>query len=243
MPKLLMNCDQVFDVLTRGPFPTGDASDAAVEHHLRACHACRTLAEALQPAVEILHESISAAEATGLPEYQGVLARLDHRVAVAEPTRAELASTEAQRRTPLSVRRLPSKVQRRASSVAVYARFTAAIVLLVAMGSLIWGALETTKQPLARTSRSPARLDRAGLVTLALLDLPTQCQRGSGVFGGRTSSIMEDSIPPQTEGPLAAINQEALRCCRECHDAAHPQRPLITDLAPLRQSCTACHSL
>jgi hypothetical protein len=31
--KLLMNCDQVFDVLTRGPFPTGEPSDEPVEHH------------------------------------------------------------------------------------------------------------------------------------------------------------------------------------------------------------------
>jgi hypothetical protein len=60
MRKLLLNCDQVFDVLTRGPFPSGDETDQPVESHLRACHDCRQLAEALQPAVYLLHESLSA---------------------------------------------------------------------------------------------------------------------------------------------------------------------------------------
>ena len=71
--KLLVNCDQVFDVLTRGPFPTGEASDEAVEQHLRACHDCRRLAEALRPAVALMHEAVSGDQALSLPEYQGSL--------------------------------------------------------------------------------------------------------------------------------------------------------------------------
>src|SRR5439155_14848244 len=71
--KTLLNCDQVFDVLTRGPFPTGEPEDDAVERHLRACHECRQLAEALRPAVALLHEAIATDEATALPEYQGAL--------------------------------------------------------------------------------------------------------------------------------------------------------------------------
>ena len=58
----LMNCDHVFDILTRAPFPTGDDTDPDVEHHLRACHGCRQLAEALRPAVDLFHESISPDE-------------------------------------------------------------------------------------------------------------------------------------------------------------------------------------
>ena len=58
----LMNCDHVFDILTRAPFPAGEASDADVEHHLRACHECRQLAEALRPAVDLFHESIPSDE-------------------------------------------------------------------------------------------------------------------------------------------------------------------------------------
>lgn len=68
-----MNCDQVFDVLTRGPFPSGEASDAGVERHLLACHECRRLAEALRPAVALFHESVPAHELDDLPGYQGAL--------------------------------------------------------------------------------------------------------------------------------------------------------------------------
>src|SRR5262249_49164379 len=64
---------QVFEVLTRGPFPTGDPEDDAVERHLHACHECRQLAEALRPAVALLHEAISNDDAMDLPEYQGAL--------------------------------------------------------------------------------------------------------------------------------------------------------------------------
>jgi len=65
-----MNCDHVFEVLTRGPFPSGDPSDQAVEAHLAGCHDCRRLAEALRPALDLFHESL-ADERTGLPGYLG----------------------------------------------------------------------------------------------------------------------------------------------------------------------------
>src|SRR4051794_12071787 len=71
--RTLINCDQVFEVLTRGPFPTGGPDDEAVERHLRACHECRQLAEALRPAVALMHEAVAADQAADLPEYQGAL--------------------------------------------------------------------------------------------------------------------------------------------------------------------------
>jgi hypothetical protein len=66
-----MNCDQVFDVLTRGPFPTGHPSDAAVEAHLDECADCWQIAEALRPAVDVFQESIPPAESRELPGYWG----------------------------------------------------------------------------------------------------------------------------------------------------------------------------
>ena len=57
-----MNCDRVFDVLTRGPFPTGDPSDDAVEIHLISCVECRRLAEALRPALELFEEAVTPEE-------------------------------------------------------------------------------------------------------------------------------------------------------------------------------------
>jgi hypothetical protein len=73
--KLLLDCDDVFDRLTRGPFPSGAADDGAVESHLCACHECRELAEALRPAVKLMHEAyvdVSERDAD-LPRYQGTL--------------------------------------------------------------------------------------------------------------------------------------------------------------------------
>ena len=67
-----ITCDEVFDVLTRGPFPTGseDGVDDAVELHISGCHECRQLAEALRPAVHLLQEAMAE---EGLPTYRGAI--------------------------------------------------------------------------------------------------------------------------------------------------------------------------
>jgi hypothetical protein len=83
-------CDQVFERLTRGPFPGGSMSDSAedarVERHLACCHDCRRLAEALRPAVELFHEALDQTD--DLPRYAGSLREereASPRVALAEP--------------------------------------------------------------------------------------------------------------------------------------------------------------
>jgi hypothetical protein len=68
-----MNCDHVFSILTRGPFPAGEPTDREVESHLQHCAGCQRLARALQPAVTLLHESIPADECRDLPGYWGRL--------------------------------------------------------------------------------------------------------------------------------------------------------------------------
>jgi hypothetical protein len=114
--------------------------------------------------------------------------------------------------------------------VATYARFTAALVLLAALGTLTFGVLSTTKTPLARTSRVPARLDQAGLLTLASLKLPAKC-------------FPQELLPAANATPNPAISQEALRCCTECHNAARAGRVVLASVATLHRSCVACHSL
>jgi len=66
-----MTCDDVFDALTRGPFPSGGWDDEPVEEHLAHCPACRRLATALQPALELFQEAIGPEESEGLPGYRG----------------------------------------------------------------------------------------------------------------------------------------------------------------------------
>lgn len=71
--KTVFTCDDVFDILTREPFPSGGAEDEFVESHLAVCHECRQLAEAFRPAVGLFHESISAGSDDELPMYRGRL--------------------------------------------------------------------------------------------------------------------------------------------------------------------------
>lgn len=66
-----MECDQVFMILTSGPFPTGEAWDEQVEAHLEACASCWRLAEALKPALEVFQEAVPPTESRDLPGYWG----------------------------------------------------------------------------------------------------------------------------------------------------------------------------
>jgi hypothetical protein len=66
-----MDCDQVFMILTRGPFPTGAPWDEQVESHLETCGDCWRLAEALRPALEVFQEAVPPAESRDLPGYWG----------------------------------------------------------------------------------------------------------------------------------------------------------------------------
>lgn len=66
-----MDCDQVFMILTRGPFPTGEPWDEQVEAHLETCTDCWRLAEALRPALEVFQEAVPPAESRELPGYWG----------------------------------------------------------------------------------------------------------------------------------------------------------------------------
>jgi hypothetical protein len=66
-----MDCDQVFMILTRGPFPTGESWDEQVETHLETCADCWRLAEALRPASDVFQEAVPPSEGRDLPGYWG----------------------------------------------------------------------------------------------------------------------------------------------------------------------------
>lgn len=87
MNRLAVSCDDVFEVLTSGPFPRAVlerdsarvsaapcivAQDAEIEAHLAACHECRQLAEALRPAVDLIDAAVREIDAD-LPVYRGSL--------------------------------------------------------------------------------------------------------------------------------------------------------------------------
>jgi len=220
--KLLLNCDQVFDVLTRGPFPSGLPEDAAVERHLAACHECRQLAEALRPAVEILHEAVRSDESSRLPAYRGVIAR------------------SARQQTPAVPKR-----QRRTNQVD--SRMATSSLAGVALGILLCYVVMTTESPAARPSPQTAALrpvirgstsaetpTEQGLLTLASFKLPTACvpRTHQPVTAERASEI----LTAMADGTLAT-----LRCCTDCHHAGQGPAKAEKLIALAQQSCVVCH--
>lgn len=95
-----MDCDQVFCILTRGPFPTGQSTDEQVEHHLGTCPSCWQIAQALRPAHDLFEESVPAAELHDLPGYWGNV--VPSRVAY-----QQVKTLQAKRPSPLRTTPLP----------------------------------------------------------------------------------------------------------------------------------------
>src|SRR5688572_20560652 len=114
-----MHCDRVYAILTRGPFPSGEVTDVAVEIHLAHCAECRRLAEALRPLDRRPHEA--SPEASQLPGYRG-----DHPEWQPHTEAAEQATLAAWR-VP------PRRASRRPTSLGV-GRFVVTVLFGVAVG-------------------------------------------------------------------------------------------------------------
>jgi hypothetical protein len=134
-----MDCDQVFKILTRGPFPTGEPWDEQVEAHLETCAECWRLAEALRPALEVAQEAVPAAEGRNLPGYWGDARPVSGALAelATGTTRTALASGTRRRNRPLpayernaATREFSADVLR---SIALAATMTAAALALVVL--------------------------------------------------------------------------------------------------------------
>jgi hypothetical protein len=95
-----MDCDQVFMILTRGPFPTGEPWDEDVEAHLETCADCWRLAEALRPALEVFQEAVPPAESRDLPGYWGDARPAGAVVFELNRSPARLATATGMRRAP-----------------------------------------------------------------------------------------------------------------------------------------------
>ena len=134
-----MDCNQVFMILTRGPFPTGEAWDEDVEAHLEKCAECWQLAEALRPALEVFQEAVPPAESRDLPGYWGdarpagtVVSELNRsavRVAMAAGVRQAARTRHAFQSYPLN-EQLPSGMLRAGLILGTIAVTTAAFGLL-----------------------------------------------------------------------------------------------------------------
>lgn len=246
MNRLLMNCDQVFDVLTRGPFPTGAPEDAAVERHLRACFECRQLAEALQPAVALLHEAVDAKESLDLPKYQGTLpGQRSGQGRWAQPT--PFASCAADSTGTLAPRQQLQTTAEK-SSPGGNVRWIALSLLIVVAITCVGGLTRSRHSGLSFSGLAaglfPKPVEVAyvegvpgerSLLTLASLQLPAACLP----LTHRATTAAEAA---QIAEALASGSLDALRCCTACHHAGQSPGPNAARfVAMTADSCRACH--
>jgi len=234
--KATITCDDVFDVLTRGPFPTGSSDDEAVELHLTGCHECRRLAEALRPAVELFHEVLDEKQ-SGLPVYRGRLTDLPP-LNLPPPQRVwweeeQLLDLPVQRRPARS----PSGWGLQTEAAASLVRFASAALLGVALCLLVWTCSSiVARQPAnwqassaAKYSAGPLRLGKRTTIALAALKMADAC-RGTAA----------DSLPAEASVPApATANAADQACCTKCHAAAHPRGEQC--LAQWSAGCESCH--
>jgi hypothetical protein len=228
-----MNCDRVFDVLTRGPFPTGAASDAAVERHLGCCVECRRLATALRPAVELFEEAIRPEESHGLPSYWGevtephsaaydaTFATLEEEIAVARSTRRTLQRATTTRGI------IP---QRAAEDCDRLLRFLGA----VAVGVVLAFTFRTmVDQP------GGGRIGLAGRNTMSASILPWQVCSSAMITPQRAGN--GPSMQAEGISTVAALDAAHQRCCSECHHAGSQTSNHGRMSASVARSCVACH--
>jgi len=247
-----MNCDYVFDILTRGPFPAGRADDTAVERHLAACHGCRELAEALRPAVAILHEAVSGEEGDSLPGYRGALserpANRDLWASVAEAAR----TNDEHPIEPPTTRGGAKSVRDGdlASGWKPFASYVAAalagVLLAVAIG-IAGGPWNREPPSLPASGGASAavvgaryQLDAEGLRMLVALNLPEVCfPRNATAEDG--AQHRASSGETSADGMGAALEGQGILCCTECHYAGNADRPPPEAVAIVQQHCHACH--
>ncbi len=230
-----MNCDQVFDVLTRGPFPSGASTDADVELHLAACHDCRQLADALRPAVDMFHEAIPHDEYDDLPGYRGSL-----RESETQPLPSAVA---------MMLDRPPAKAtavcerRRKVTPERPAWRLTAACLLVLVLAGVLWTVNSSSRDDWVfvgsdaqRPEQAQFQPDADGLLQLAKLELSDKCVLGPrrGRLGTTTSAGDPNADGSQTQHFV---------CCTRCHHAAssssQPSPPHTISVA--MAACTVCH--
>lgn len=232
-------CDEVFEILTRGPFPTGAPSDGIVESHLKQCAGCRELAEALRPAVELFQEAVTPEESRTLPSYLGesgsnlapwLTAENAAGGQVAQQTRR---AAPARRRSRLLLPAMP------AFSLGPAARVAAALVLGIALAGLLrqLGPVEGLLG-----ANAPRRVSDPGQVRWLL------AESGSSWFHRKMLSpeCLADATAPNVVawrgGDRKASGAIELACCSACHTADRARRQLSQRaMSTVANACGACH--
>lgn len=236
-----MNCDDVFAILTRGPFPTGSRVDGAVEAHLQICTECRRLAEALRPSDEMLREPIGSDESQSLPGYWGDSLGTPNDLAISPTYRVGY-----QRRRYRGLR--STNAGRLARGINLW-QFTAAVALGVFLAAAL-GTLEAGRHStvvinadhfvsgiIDRSKRFPSAAENKALPLFD--DLKPEC------LGEATSSAIVPLSFKEDALSLASVSNTAVQCvetcCTQCHHAGSEIRLSPAAKIRLEHYCSACH--
>lgn len=231
-------CDEVFDILTRGPFPTGAPSDGIVESHLTQCDACRQLAEALRPAVELFQEAVTPEESRTLPAYWGEsTSNLTPWLSIEKIAPSQVAQrTRRAARPGARTRRLPPFSS---FSLRPAARLAAALLLGMALAGLL-RQLGSAGDDFQLATAAPSETDGKTRWLLA--------ERGAQWFERNQLSeqcIADASGPRLVAAPggnRSAVGSIELACCSSCHVASGSVRRMTSRAtSTLVTACRACH--
>jgi hypothetical protein len=227
----MIHCDEVFDILTRGPFPTGAPSDGIVESHLGQCDACRQLAEALRPAIELLQEAIAPEESGDLPRYGGAAAEARLPWSEVDSPTLKTKQKRAVRRANRAMTPASDPVVRPWRAVA---RFVAAACIGLMLAGMLRqiiasGAAVHRGGPLPVAVAAHWRLDEDGRQWAVENHLRAGCL---APVAGRTV------MAAVAKGDSNALQ---LACCLGCHAAVGERLMPAARIGAFVQTCQACH--
>ncbi len=231
-----MNCDQAFDHLTLTAPP---ADGHALAEHLAGCPRCRSLAETLEPALELFRAAAQAdAEAISTNWPSGELP--------AWLFEEETAPTVDSRVCPQPAS-LPTTASRPiAWSERPIWQVVAAVLIGMAVGGTVWGVSVASQ----RDSLNTAVGLRQGWTTSALAVGQNQANELRSSWS--KIRLSKSCLPQFVDHPLPTLAQrpappvlgeatlESLDCCTLCH-AAGKSTPHSGDAGQIAMSCQACH--
>jgi hypothetical protein len=208
-----MRCDDVFEILTSGPFPSGASSDDLVERHLHSCFECRRLAVALGPVLSKIPDH-------RLPKYEGCMVQGDSTATtlslsdrIQSLIQKEYDSQEVERR----------KQRREQGSFARLAVACAAVFLL--------GAAAAFAGPMFVQKVSPKSNTLASVGERHLND------KAGGICESEVlTHLRHANIVP------VSYRDTKNACCLQCHGGTHPKETQQQTVGLIVMSCQKCHS-
>ena len=244
----MIQCDEVFEILPRGPFPTGAASDSLVEAHLVRCADCRRLAEALRPAMVAAPEAVAPEEGVNLPCYGGVVGgrRLEPPTP-GRPLAGPRAACAPRAAGCLSLSTVGTPLLQFMAAAAVGS--------VLAVGWMRWdGRLPSSVAPPAGPSGKSA--------PASVIPAYAVLQSADGTAAGEASGLRSQPgrhsweahmslacyVGGEQAGPLALVpaaggavrDAGAYQCCTHCHAACSPSS-VGRGTAQVAAACRACH--